>query len=198
MSRVIAKKVYSRYFDKIVSGEKTYELRLADWDCAPGDVLELVDVADDTHELTGRVIRRKVGTVVRTKDTVDFWTPEEVKKYGYQVIGLLPEPAGALDGLQKRAQEIRQKYNELNAKDGHGTWGGKEYAMGFVGDVGELLEIIMAKENLRRGENVDARLAHELADCLWSVLVIANHYGVDLEKEFLSTMDSLEQRVAAA
>jgi NTP pyrophosphatase (non-canonical NTP hydrolase) len=103
-----------------------------------------------------------------------------------------------LKTLSARAQEIRQKYNELNAKDGHGKWGGKESAMGFVSDVGELLEIIMAKEGLRRGENVDVRLAHELADCLWSVLVIANHYHVDLEEEFLKTMNALEQRIAEA
>ena len=103
-----------------------------------------------------------------------------------------------LQTLTKRAQEIRQKYNELNARDGHGKWGGKEYAMGFVTDVGELLEIIMAKENLRRGDNVDERLAHELSDCLWSVLVLAGHYNIDLEKEFLKTMDALEQRIANA
>jgi NTP pyrophosphatase (non-canonical NTP hydrolase) len=103
-----------------------------------------------------------------------------------------------LKGLAARAQEIRERYNELNLKDGRSKWGGKEYAMGFVADVGELLEIIMAKENLRRGENVDTRLPHELADCLWSVLVLADHYGIDLEKEFLKTMDALEQRIVAA
>jgi NTP pyrophosphatase (non-canonical NTP hydrolase) len=68
--------------------------------------------------------------------------------------------------------------------------------MGFAGDVGDLLKIVMAKENLRRMENVDAKLAHELSDCLWSVLVLASHYGIDIEKEFLQTMDSLEQRIA--
>ncbi|HVX24626.1 MAG TPA: DUF3850 domain-containing protein [Candidatus Saccharimonadales bacterium] len=94
MSTVISKKVYSRYFDKIVSGEKTYEVRLADWDCAPGDILELVDIADDTREPTGRVLRKKVGTVVRTKD-IDFWPTEAIEKYGYQVISLLPEEGAA-------------------------------------------------------------------------------------------------------
>jgi NTP pyrophosphatase (non-canonical NTP hydrolase) len=100
--------------------------------------------------------------------------------------------------LRKRALEVRRRYNELNAKDGHGEWGGKEYAMGFVGDVGELMEFVMAKENLRRGEDVDKKLAHELSDCLWSVLTIADYYNVDLEREFLQTMDALEQRIANA
>lgn len=90
MNRVISKKVYSRYFDKILSGEKTYELRLADWECEPGDILELVDIADETREPTGRTVRKKVGTVVRTKD-IDFWPQEEIEKYGYQIISLLDE-----------------------------------------------------------------------------------------------------------
>ena len=93
------------------------------------------------------------------------------------------------------AEDIRQKYDKLNARDGHAKWGGKEYAMGFVGDVGDLLKIIMAKENLRHMDNVDNKLAHELADCLWSILVITNHYGLDLEKEFLHTMEILTYRI---
>ncbi|HKR81729.1 MAG TPA: MazG nucleotide pyrophosphohydrolase domain-containing protein [Candidatus Saccharimonadales bacterium] len=100
--------------------------------------------------------------------------------------------------LQKRALEIRQKYSQLNTKNGHEAWAGKEYMMGFVGDVGDLAKLVMAKENLRHIENVDAKLAHELSDCLWSVLVLANHYDVDLAAEFTKTMDELEKRIEDA
>ena len=92
MSQVITKKVYSRYFDKILSGEKTYELRLADWECKAGDILELIYIADDTREPTGRIVRKKVGTVVKTRE-IDFWSPEDIAKHGYQVISLLDEDA---------------------------------------------------------------------------------------------------------
>lgn len=103
-----------------------------------------------------------------------------------------------LNELQKRALEVRQKYAELNVKDGHDTWAGKEYAMGFAGDFGDLMKLIMAKENLRHIDEVDRKLAHELADCLWSLLVLANHYNVDLEKEFLKTMSELDVRIDEA
>ena len=99
--------------------------------------------------------------------------------------------------LQTRAVEIRQKYTEKNARDGHKTWGGLEYAAGFTGDVGDLLKLVMAKENLRHADDIDAKLAHELSDCLWAVLVLADHYGVDLEKEFPKAMDELERRITA-
>lgn len=97
--------------------------------------------------------------------------------------------------LMQRAEQIREKYEELNVKDGKEAWRIRDYAMGFVGDVGDLQKLIMAKENLRDIENVDAKLAHELADCLWSILVIASYYGVDLTKEFDETMHTIEKRI---
>lgn len=103
-----------------------------------------------------------------------------------------------LQDLQKRAQEIAEKYTELNVKQGHKEWGPKDHAMGFVTDVGELMELVMAKEGMRHIDDADAKLKHELADCLWSTLVLAKHYNVDLEKEFLATMDYLEERIRKA
>ena len=99
--------------------------------------------------------------------------------------------------LQKRAQDIRAKYDALNTKDGHTKWDGVDYAAGFVGDVGDLMKLVMAKDGKRRGEDIDAKLRHELGDCLWSLLVIANHYDIDLEAAFHRTMDELESRLAA-
>ncbi len=33
------KKVWPEYFQKILDSKKTYELRLADWECNEGDIL---------------------------------------------------------------------------------------------------------------------------------------------------------------
>lgn len=100
-----------------------------------------------------------------------------------------------LEELMKRAEEIREKYETLNAKNGKETWRIRDYAMGFAGDFGDLQKLVMAKENLRDIEDVDAKLGHELADCLWSILVIANYYGIDLGKEFEATMQTIEKRI---
>ena len=99
--------------------------------------------------------------------------------------------------LQNRAIEIRKSYSELNSRDGRAEWKGKEFMMGFVGDVGDLTKLVMAKENLRGSEDLDAKLAHELSDCLWSILILADEYDVDLQNEFLKTMDEIEQRIIA-
>lgn len=68
---------------------------------------------------------------------------------------------------------------------------------GFVGDVGDLMKLVMAKSGVRRVDDIDKKLAHELADCLWSVLVLSQLYGVNLETAFLQTMDELEQALTA-
>jgi NTP pyrophosphatase (non-canonical NTP hydrolase) len=40
-------------------------------------------------------------------------------------------------------------------------------------------------------------LEHELADCLWSVLILAHHYDVDLGTAFGRTMGELGEAISA-
>jgi NTP pyrophosphatase (non-canonical NTP hydrolase) len=103
-----------------------------------------------------------------------------------------------LQDLMHRAEEIRQKYEESNAKNGHEAWRIRDYAMGFAGDFGDLMKLVMAKENLRAIPDVDEKLGHELADCLWCILVLSNYYGIDLEGEFAKTMDLITKRIEQA
>lgn len=92
-----------------------------------------------------------------------------------------------------RAKEISDKYSKLNQLQFGKTWQAEQYAQGFVGDVGDLMKLVMAKSGQRQIPGVDAKLSHELADCLWSVIMLADKYGVDLESSFKSTMDDLEK-----
>jgi NTP pyrophosphatase (non-canonical NTP hydrolase) len=63
--------------------------------------------------------------------------------------------------------------------------------------MGDLAKLVMAKEGLREASDVDQRLAHELADCLWSILVLADLYGVDLERAFVRTTDEIAASLPA-
>lgn len=102
-----------------------------------------------------------------------------------------------LEDIQRRAIEIRQKYDDLNLRQRGVVWNEQQLMAGFVGDVGDLSKIIMAKHGLRPMEDIDGKLAHELSDCLWSVLVLAHKYDIDLSAEFMKTMNELENRIAA-
>ena len=84
----IRKKAYQPYFDEVASGNKTFDVRVTDFDCQPGDILILEEIDSETRKPTGREIRKQVGYVLRTKD-VTFYDPKDIEKYGYQVISLI-------------------------------------------------------------------------------------------------------------
>ena len=97
--------------------------------------------------------------------------------------------------IVKRAMEVRYQYDKFNQKTVGEKWGQSQIMEGFVGDVGELMQLVMAKEGWREINDVDEKIKHELADCLWSLLVLANGYNINLEKEFLDTMKKLEDKI---
>ncbi|MBS3117541.1 DUF3850 domain-containing protein [Candidatus Woesearchaeota archaeon] len=83
----IEKKIWPESFQKVLSGEKTFEVRLADFKCNPEDILVLKEWNPKTGKYTGRAIEKRVSYVIKTKD-IKFWPKEEIEKYGFQVIGL--------------------------------------------------------------------------------------------------------------
>ncbi|MCP4539705.1 MAG: nucleotide pyrophosphohydrolase [Chloroflexi bacterium] len=97
--------------------------------------------------------------------------------------------------LAQRAIDVRKKYAELEQMNYGSAWTSEELALGFVGDVGDLAKLIMAKNGRRSIPDVEHKLAHELADCLWSIIVLAHIHDVDLEQAFVQTMNELERHI---
>jgi len=100
-----------------------------------------------------------------------------------------------LAGLQARAVAISELYDQYNEAAGRTAWTTGDLALGFVGDVGDLAKLVMAVDGRRDIENARTRLGHELADCLWSVLVLADRYNVDLAAEFTHMTNTLETKL---
>ena len=98
--------------------------------------------------------------------------------------------------LIQRGLAIREGLKAYELDQTGASWSNEELALGFVGDVGDLAKLVMAANGRRIIPDAEQKLAHELADCLWSVIVLANVHGIDLEQAFLHTMDDLEQWVA--
>ncbi len=85
----IEKKIWPEFFEGILSGDKTFEIRLGDFECRRGDRLVLREYDPRTKEYTGRKIEKTVTYVAKLNDMSNkrFWSEEEIKKYGFQVIG---------------------------------------------------------------------------------------------------------------
>ncbi len=81
----IEKKIWPEFFQRILSGGKTFELRLADFSCHKGDTLLLREWNPKTEQYTGRCLEKEVTSVIKTKE-VTFWPMEEVQKFGFQII----------------------------------------------------------------------------------------------------------------
>lgn len=100
-----------------------------------------------------------------------------------------------LKNLTIKAREIKDAYSILNKKEGNKKWSKAEYLQGFIGDVGDLSKLIMAQNNFRQIENVEKKISHELPDCLWSILIIADELNINLESEFLNSMKELKKKI---
>jgi NTP pyrophosphatase (non-canonical NTP hydrolase) len=93
------------------------------------------------------------------------------------------------------AMELRELFEALEKKRHGRAWSTEQIALGLVGDVGDLAKLIQAAAGVRDAPDLERRLGHELADCLWCVLVLAEKLGVDLDAAFDSTMKELKAGV---
>ncbi len=94
--------------------------------------------------------------------------------------------------LTQRALAVREGYRVYEKQQFGASWSNEELALGFMGDVGDLAKLVMACSGRRNIPEAKSKLEHELADCLWSVIVLAEMHQVNLEEAFLHTMDQLE------
>ena len=98
--------------------------------------------------------------------------------------------------MQAKARAVRDAYAAREKAQYGRSWNHEELMLGFLGDVGDLAKLVQGKAGVRPRADLDAALAHELSDCLWSVLSLADAYGVDLEAAFGRTMDELAAHLA--
>lgn len=97
--------------------------------------------------------------------------------------------------LIDRASAIRKQYSEKEQAVYSSSWTSEEIALGFVGDVGDLAKLVIAENGRRNIPNSKEKLEHELSDCLWSIIVLADLHVVNLGTAFLKTMTEIETRL---
>ncbi len=98
--------------------------------------------------------------------------------------------------LEQSALRLNELYEQLEVKRWGRVWTTQELALGFMGDVGDLAKLVQAHSGVRTIDDTQAKLGHELSDCLWSIMVLANKCGVDLEAEFTKNTRELCEYVA--
>lgn len=108
---------------------------------------------------------------------------------------ILPFMSTDFETLQRKALFIKNFYIQKQREKGRDIWTASDYMAGFVSDIGELSELVSAKKGIRTIEDVDQKLEHELNDCLYSIIVLADEFNIDLASTFSKNMDSLAERI---
>ncbi len=96
--------------------------------------------------------------------------------------------------------EIKEKTLKLHsefAKHEKKPWGPEACVMELQKQLGELAKYVMSIENyyikhrdkLEEYKTTKEKLGDEMSDILFILIRLANHYGVDLEKEYLNQID---------
>lgn len=98
--------------------------------------------------------------------------------------------------LEESALKLNGLYEALETKLYGRVWTTEELALGFVGDIGDLAKLIQAHAGIRNIDDFKSKLGHELSDCLWSVIVLANKCGIDLQAEFSKNTEELIAHVS--
>jgi NTP pyrophosphatase (non-canonical NTP hydrolase) len=98
--------------------------------------------------------------------------------------------------LEKSALQLNELYERLEVERYGRIWTTQELALGFMGDVGDLAKLIQANAGVRHIDDCKAKLGHELSDCLWSIIVLADKCGIDLQAEFVRNTRELADYVS--
>jgi NTP pyrophosphatase (non-canonical NTP hydrolase) len=98
--------------------------------------------------------------------------------------------------VTQRARTIRGKLAAYEIRTYGREWTTEELALGLMKDVGDLALLVQASEGVRQVANLHTALGHELSDCLWSVITLADRLGIDLQAAFTQTMDELDKQLS--
>ncbi len=68
---------------------------------------------------------------------------------------------------------------------------------GLQGDVGDLAKLVLAKRGFSfEQKDTERKIARELSDCLFSILILAGELDVDLQPEFEKLLVRLEEKIS--
>jgi len=97
--------------------------------------------------------------------------------------------------LINRAMDLRRQYAEKEKQLYGSILTDEDIVQGFLGDVNNLVKLVMAEHGKREIANSKEKLESQLAHCLWSVIVLSKMHDIELEQSFMEAMDRLENHL---
>ena len=94
-----------------------------------------------------------------------------------------------------RLNEAIKKTQKVADKMPGEKWGIYQRFNDLVEEVGELANSIQVKEGWKTKNRAKADLVNSVCDVLYSILLVASHYDIDLEREYPEVLKEIEDRV---
>ncbi len=97
--------------------------------------------------------------------------------------------------LLKQTVELQKKFSQVEGK----PWTVETFVIELLAETGTLADSIMIQEGYRKlrdgQEEID--LEDDICDILFVLLMIANYYGIDIGKSYLSMVNSTQKKLEA-
>lgn len=95
-----------------------------------------------------------------------------------------------------KARALKRKFDEKIPRHEQ-EWDGKVLLIDLMEEVGELANAVLVEEGAKSEKVRKAQLGDSFGDILFALMLLADYYGVDLEKEFHAATDQISERLAA-
>ena len=96
-----------------------------------------------------------------------------------------------MDKMQKRSKKVLEEFGKIRSK----KWTPEAMLVDLTEEVGELANSILVKEGFKNKKRAKADLMDSICDILFDLYMIAEHYGIDVEKEYLKVLENLQKRI---
>jgi len=96
-----------------------------------------------------------------------------------------------LKEAQKKSGMLNEKFKEKRKTE----WRPEVMFTDLVEEVGELANAILTKQGFKSEKRKKSDLADSLCDIMFDVFMIAEYYGIDIDKEFTKVLKGLEKRL---
>src|SRR3989338_5702272 len=96
-----------------------------------------------------------------------------------------------MDKLQEKTKKLLTEFERVRTK----KWTPEAMLTDLTEEVGELANAILVKEGFKNKKRAKADLIDSICDILFDLYMIAEHYGVDVEKEYQKVLEQLKERI---
>lgn len=97
--------------------------------------------------------------------------------------------------LNQKTQKVKRAYDDFRRKQGERAWMTSDYAEALVGDVGDLMKLVVKRRRKGASKAINRDIGKELADCLYMIMAMAQELDIDLEEEYKVNLEFLEQNL---